>query len=559
MSSGWSNRFEDNFGDDDALDDDFALPDLASDSVDESAVKPPLRNEGVRLYEDYASSDEEWGVDVRPTPAHDGVAGERFGVAPDRDDTEFLRKEKEREQFIRDAMRSDARAVLEDDGSEDFEILPDVDEDALVSEADDDGLDALFGGGGDDDGVFETVDEETDDAVDKFLNARDDDDDSADEDSAFSDGTVFRLSGEDLDAMRDFDIDAIIDDAIQRGASDIDIQPNKVPWFSINGDWIPASGYKEIPGDVTVLLQRLVTSNVGNDELVESRELDASYTVKTGRSRGRRVRVSAGFSFFEVFFTMRVISDVIPTPEQIGVPDRLLQWVEFPSGLFLVNGSTGMGKSTTLAAMIRYLQLRQPRKILTIEKPVEYVYPKDGRGLIVQREVPTDARTFEAALTSGLRQNPNVILTGEARNAEEIDQLLRSAETGHLAISTMHTKSAPATVSRIASTFRDDREKVMNSLAAVARGFMNQVLIKKLTRPGEKEGRVAVREILEVDEEVRALIRAEDIDGLEQYQMDHEISMEHELVRAVRDGLVDAAEARGVANKPEIFDKLLGR
>lgn len=210
--------------------------------------------------------------------------------------------------------------------------------------------------------------------------------------------------------------------------------------------------------------------------------------------------------------------------------------------------------STTLASLLKKIQLTRSQKIITIERPIEFVFGTEGKALVTQREVGKDARTFAQALTSAMRQAPDIIMIGEVRNKIEVDALLRAAETGHLAISTMHTNSAPATINRIKSLYDgDDQVRVLGSLSDVARGFANQVLVK--TTDGK--GRFAVREVLPVDEEVANLILKGDVSGMKKYQMVNEMTMEHELVKAVIDGNCTRENARLAASNPILFDKLL--
>jgi twitching motility protein PilT len=256
--------------------------------------------------------------------------------------------------------------------------------------------------------------------------------------------------------------------------------------------------------------------------------------------------------------TMRVIADQIPTPEQLKIEPEMLEWVRFPKGLIMINGATGTGKSNTLAAMIRKIQTEQRKKIITIEKPIEFLYPNHPNSIVVQREVGRDTLSYSHALDSAMRQAPNVILVGETRNATETDALLYAADTGHLAMSTMHTNSAPETLQRIMRMYKgEEQQQVLSSLSELARGFANQVLLTSLDPRNEGSARFAVREILTVDEDVEDLILAGNVKGLRSYQMDLEKSMEHGLIRAVRDGRATLEEARSKTTRPLVFDKLV--
>lgn len=368
------------------------------------------------------------------------------------------------------------------------------------------------------------------------------------------DSSYYAVTDDD-DELGGLSLDAIIGQAIEMEASDIHLSSDDMVAFTILGEIhrIPDWGVLN-----SVQVQRIYTSiasHVSQDDFAKDLELDTSYVVKTGRHRGRRLRLSVGRSFHNVFMVFRVIADVIPTPQELGVSGSLLEWCNLPNGLVMMNGPTGTGKSTTLASLLRQIQLTRPAKIITIEKPIEFVYGTDGKALVTQREVGgRDTRTFAGALTSAMRQAPDIIMLGEVRNQVEVNELLRAAETGHLAISTMHTNSAPATVNRIKGLYQgDDQIRILGSLSEVVRGFANQVLLK--TPDGS--GRFAVREVLDVDETVSRMILRGDVEGIKNYQMSNGITMEHELVKVVLGGRANREEARRATSNVARFDHLL--
>lgn len=359
---------------------------------------------------------------------------------------------------------------------------------------------------------------------------------------------------DDLDELGGFNLDAVISKAIESNASDIHINADDEVAFTILNDIYRMSEFGMLTPNITQRLQLEIISHVLESDFVQELELDTAYVVKTGKHAGRRLRLSVGKSFGNIFMVFRVISDRIPTPEELGITGTLLDWCQLPNGLVMMNGPTGTGKSTTLASLVRQIQLTRRQKIITIEKPIEYVYGTDGLGLVTQREVGKDSRTFAGALTSAMRQAPKIILIGEVRNKVEVNELLRAAETGHLAISTMHTNSAPATINRIKSLYEgDDQIRILGSLADVSRGFANQVLVK--TPDGK--GRFAIREVLEVNETVSSLILKGDVAGLQKYQMGEKITMDHELVRAAAGNFCTVAEARAQSAMPNRFDRIL--
>lgn len=352
------------------------------------------------------------------------------------------------------------------------------------------------------------------------------------------------------------DLDSIISKAIESGASDIHLSPFDEVAFTVLGEIIRIPEYGLIDPNMTVRLQQTIISNVLEQVFVEELELDTSYIVKSGKHKGRRLRLSVGKTEGNIFLVFRVITDVMPTPDELEIPKAMRDWTNLPNGLVLVNGPTGSGKSTTLSSLIQEIQFKRAEKIITIEKPIEYVYGvKPGqKAFITQREVGRDSREFSAALTSAMRQAPNIILVGEVRNRIEIDELLRAAETGHLAISTLHTTSCPATINRIRSMYEGDEQlRVLATLADNLRGMMTQSLVKS----SDGQTRFAVREVLQVDRDIKSMILAGDVSAIRQYMEDNGTTMEHELVKAVHSGRASIDSARSKAPNPLYFDDLL--
>lgn len=366
--------------------------------------------------------------------------------------------------------------------------------------------------------------------------------------------TNFRINEEDAELMQGFEIDEIISLAIDQKASDIHINPGRKISFRVNGSILRTDRFELIPGEITRRIQQKIVTNVADSIFLETWELDTSYTVRSGPHRGRRVRVSVTKSFEEVALVMRIISQDIPLPHELEIEDELLEWSEYPNGLVLMNGPTGTGKSTTLASMIQNIQMRLQGVIITVEKPVEYMYKDQGKAVIYQREVGRDTLSFSAALDSAMRMDPDVILIGETRNSVEMEALLYAADTGHLSLSTTHANSAAETVNRIKRMFSgDERRQAMESLATVSRGFAAQVLCKTV----EGNGRFAVREILSVDSSIEDLIMQGDNRGIRRIQEDRGTTLDHALVRAVKQGRCTPEEARSKSPNPRYFDALL--
>lgn len=349
-------------------------------------------------------------------------------------------------------------------------------------------------------------------------------------------------------------LDGILFDAIEQGASDVYIPSDNYVFFKILGETLRQPQYGLLD---PVSVERMMSSSllsVDNSEFSIEMELDTSYELRSTAHYGRRVRVNAGRSFDSPFMAMRIISNTIPTIDQIGIPEQVRQWFNQPKGLILVNGPTGTGKTTTIASILNHKVQTEPITMLTIEKPVEFIYPQTGKGITIQREVNLDTKGFSRGLDSGMRQNPNIILVGEIRNREEIDQFLRAAETGHLSVSTIHTVSTVETIGRIRSNYTEhDQYRVLDTLASTGIGFVNQVLV----RTPDKKSRFAVMEVLEFTPDVRQAVRKGDTETLFKILYESEQSMEHALVREVNNGRVSKEEARRNSTRPDIFDKLL--
>lgn len=229
-------------------------------------------------------------------------------------------------------------------------------------------------------------------------------------------------------------------------------------------------------------------SEIQREELAEGNDID--FAVQT--RDGHRQRVNVFRQQGKLAATIRLLNNHIPTLEELGLPEILQTLADQPRGLILVTGPTGSGKSTTLAAMIDYINHRRAEHILTIEDPIEYVYKQD-QSIIHQREVGVDVKDFASALRSALREDPDVILVGEMRDYETISAALTAAETGHLVMSTLHTTGAAQTIDRIIDACPpSSQSQIRTQLSGILKGVITQCLI-----PTDRtEGRIAATEVL---------------------------------------------------------------
>lgn len=352
-------------------------------------------------------------------------------------------------------------------------------------------------------------------------------------------------------------LDKILTDAVIEGASDVHISADQTISFTRNGDIARRYEY-EVP--TQEIMHSLIHEGIlsQQDQAIFNTELsfDGSYTIQHGplaKYFKQRTRLNVSRTFGNYSMVFRIINDTIPPLKSLEVEDEIVSWGDNPNGLILLCGPTGTGKSTTIASVIRNIQQTTRKKIITIENPVEYIYPDDSDGLVIQAEVGNDTLGFYEGLTSAMRQHPNVIVLGEVRNTEEVQELLRAAETGHLAISTMHTNSVATTISRIQNLFSgEDQKRIMSTLSDSLRGVGNQVLVKD-----RKDGMFAVRELLTVDEEIRELILNGDIKGIRGHQMKHKKTLEHNLVKAIKSGRCLKSEAAKHTSDSMLFNKLI--
>lgn len=359
-----------------------------------------------------------------------------------------------------------------------------------------------------------------------------------------------------------FDLDCVLTDALALGASDVHIYADRPIRLRINGSLYRFMKYE--PPDRFALNEMLsdaegaVITNELQDSYAQSGDADAAYVVRRGPSAGARFRGHYSTEGGRRSMTMRHVNDTFFTPEQIKLDRSIVDWGMRTQGLYVVTGPTGSGKTSLLATILHEAQRRRPDKISTIESPVEYTYhDDDGLALVVQREVPTDVRSFDLGVQAAMRDDPDVLLIGECRDAATMMAALAASNTGHLAFTTIHANSAPDTITRIIDFFdKDDVSRIRADLV----GNLRAVLSQRLTMTADRRSRVAVREVLIVDDEVRAMIERGDYRGMTARLQADDEDMPAKLAIGSARGLMDPARSRALSDPYfERFDEVFAR
>lgn len=301
--------------------------------------------------------------------------------------------------------------------------------------------------------------------------------------------------------MASVDINKLLKYAFDKGASDLHITVGTSPVFRIDGELKRLDIAPLTPADTEEMARILITDH-RFEKFVEKGELDFSY----GLAGVSRFRVNAYHQRGCIGLVARVIPTAVPSLEALGMPEILRRFCHKPQGLLLVTGPTGSGKSTTLAAMIDYINRQMRKHIITLEDPIEYLH-KHQLSMVNQREIGFDTQDFASGLRASLRQDPDVILVGEMRDLETISTAITAAETGHLVFATLHTSDAPQTIDRIIDVFDGDQQsQVRTQLASVLVGIISQRLFPKISG-----GRTVATEILVNTPAVANLIRSEKV------------------------------------------------
>jgi twitching motility protein PilT len=347
-------------------------------------------------------------------------------------------------------------------------------------------------------------------------------------------------------------IDSFLKLGLAQGCSDVHLAVGVPPMLRMNGDLMPIK-FRQLSDTELESYVMEILSDSQKDHFYSGRDLDFSY-VGAG---GERFRVNLFRKDTGVGAVFRYIPNEVPTLEQLNVPDVVRSFCDYHQGMVLVTGSTGTGKSTTLAAMINHLNQTRNLNIISLEDPIEFVHPSK-QSQVIQRELGTHLRTFADGVRSAMREDPDVILVGEMRDADTISMAMTAAETGHLVLGTLHTTSAVKSIDRIIDALPGElREQTKSFLSHSLKAVVTQVLIK--TPDGR--GRKAVLEILVNNRAISKLIMTDQSHQIpSQLQTGKNIGMQlmdQALLEAIQKDQVDADDAVRFAIDKKKFQRFV--
>lgn len=294
-------------------------------------------------------------------------------------------------------------------------------------------------------------------------------------------------------------MERIIKAAVDRGASDLHMKAGDVFRARINGRLVPLTKQALTPEQTRAIAQRLIANEEDRARLEKITDYDCSWGAPgIGRFRVNILRQRSSF-----MIVMRVIPFEVPSFDRLVLPAVLPQVAETERGMVLVTGTTGSGKSSTMAAIVNHINAHQNRHIVTLEHPIEFLH-RDLKSSVTQREIGVDTPSFRDGLRAALRQDPDVILIGEMRDAETIDTAMKAAETGHLLVSTLHTPDAQSTVLRILAMFAPEEQEVVRVRLAES---LAAVVSQRLLPTADGQGRVAAVEVMIATPVIKDIIR----------------------------------------------------
>jgi twitching motility protein PilT len=368
-----------------------------------------------------------------------------------------------------------------------------------------------------------------------------------------SDSTVTNTKTQSDQGVGSLQIQQLFKVMVDNGSSDLHLTVGSAPGMRISGEIVRVKVGTLTPEDTKRLIYQILTEKQ-KAELEKNLELDFSFGIK-GMAR---FRANVFYSKGAVAAVFRQIPSLIPDFEALGLPPVLLEMVNVSSGLFLVTGPTGSGKSTTLASVIDKLNTNSASHIITLEDPIEFVH-SHKMSLVNQREIGADTLSFGKGIKSLLRQDPDIVLVGELRDPETIEAALTIAETGHVVFGTLHTNSTVQTINRIINVFsHEQQEQIRTLLSFVLQGVIAQQLLPKVPK-----GRSMVQEILRITPAIRNLIREDKIHQIySQMQIGQQetgmVTMNQNIKKQLDTGLITTETAITYSNNPEELSRMLG-
>ncbi len=352
-----------------------------------------------------------------------------------------------------------------------------------------------------------------------------------------------------MDSLR---IEILLQEVINQHASDLHIQVGLPPMLRVDGALTPIANTLALDAET---VERLIFDILDNEQkqiLLKDKEFDFSFAF----GDLGRFRVNAFHERGNLAAAFRLIPHDIPTLAELGLPSVVEKFAGYPRGLVLVTGPTGSGKSTTLAALIDKINSERAEHIITIEDPIEFTH-KSKRSVVVQREVHYDTYSFNAALRSALREDPDVVLIGEMRDLETISAAITIAETGHLVFATLHTNSASQSIDRMVNVFPPHQQpQIKAQLGNILMAICSQRLV-----PAIGGGRICAAEILIANPAVRNVIRegkSHQLDQIIQTSAKEGMqSMDRTLVELVQSGQITYEEAKNYAVDLEDLNRMM--
>lgn len=348
------------------------------------------------------------------------------------------------------------------------------------------------------------------------------------------------------------DLSKLLQLVVDKKASDLHLVPGYFPTVRVNGELFQLSTLTIVTPEESEKILNSFLNQEQKEILNANKEIDLAYS-----HNGNRFRVNLYYAQDNVCGSFRLIEPTISTLEKLGLPAFLHQCTDLRQGLVLLTGPTGEGKSTTLASLVNEINQKYAKHIITIEDPIEYIYSKH-KSIVSQRELHQDTHSWNVALKSALREDPDVILVGEMRDFETISLVLTAAETGHLVFSTLHTNSAPETIDRIIDAFPPHQQaQIKNQLAIVLKMIVTQRLVPKL----DSIGRIPAVEILINSSPVSTSIREGKTFLISNIMMtsesDGSLLFEKSLLNLFRAGLISKETAFSFAIRPKELERFI--